>query len=87
MDLVNYQDRERTVYVVSEMEYLPGLPDGYRHAQDRVVNLGACDGDDGRMAGYIHPATDRKKFTLSGKKDIEILDDGYLVGTCKSYQT
>jgi hypothetical protein len=85
LDVVNYQDRERTVYIVSEMEYLPGMPKDYTHAQSRIVYMGACDGDRARMgAANIHPPKDKKKFVLTGKNDIEIMRDGHLVSTCKS---
>jgi hypothetical protein len=85
MDVVNYQDIERTVYIVSEMEFLLGKPKDYQHAQSRIVYMGACDGDKARMgAGNIHPPKDKKKFTLTGKNDIEVMRDGHLVSTCES---
>jgi len=82
MDIVNYHDKQREVYIITEMEYLKGLPAGYKHAQSRIVYMGACDGANAMMsAGNIHPPKDKKKFVLTGKNDIEIMDDGYLVGT------
>jgi hypothetical protein len=87
IDIVNYHNRERTVYTISEMEYLPGKPEGWVDSQKRIVPMGMCDGMNAMMvAGNIHPPTDgQKKFVLSGKNDIEITRDGYLVGTCMGF--
>jgi hypothetical protein len=83
MDVVNYEDRERTVYIASEMEYLPGKPEGYVHAQSRIIPMGVCDGIGGMMtAGNIHPPKEgNKRFVLEGKNDAEVLQDGYLLST------
>jgi len=82
MDVVNYQDRERTLYIVSEMEYIPGKPEGYIHAQSRIVPMGVCDGGLGVLAAVnVRPPVGEKKFILEGKKDIEIIQDGYLTYT------
>src|ERR1700761_8476771 len=68
MDVVNYHDRERTLYMLNELEYFPGMPEGYTHAQHRVVPLGLCDGLMSVMkAGNIHAPTGEKKFVLAGK--------------------
>jgi hypothetical protein len=101
IDIVNYQERERTVYTVNELEYLPGKPEGYVHAQSRskctllnerwlrganqnvpVIPMGVCDGMGSLMnANSIHPTKGNTKFVLTGKNDVEITKDGYLVGT------
>lgn len=84
MDVVNYHDTERTIYIATEMEYLPGQPEGYVHAQSRIVPMGICDGSQGMMgATNIHPPVGEKKFVLEGKNDVEILQDGYLLSTGK----
>jgi hypothetical protein len=84
MDVVNYHDRERTIYMVNEIEYFPGMPEGYTHAQSRIIPMGLCDGLMSVMASNnIHAPVGEKKFTLTGKNDIEIIKDGHLVSTCK----
>jgi hypothetical protein len=85
LDIVNYQDRERTVYIVNEIEYFDGIPEGYKHAQARVVQMGTCDGIERMMAASnIRPPPGEKKFVLSGKNDIDIIKDGHLTATGKS---
>lgn len=84
LDVVNYHDRERTLYTVNEIEYFPGMPEGYSHAQSHVIPMGLCDGIMSVMAANnIHAPVGEKKFTLAGKNDIEITKDGHLVATCK----
>jgi hypothetical protein len=86
LDVVNYHDRERTLFMVNEIEYFPGIPDGYTHAQNHVIPLGLCDGLLNVMkAGNIHAPVNQKKFTLTGQNDIEITRDGHLVATSKLY--
>jgi len=82
MDIVNYQDRERTVYMANEIEYLPGKPEGYTDAQTHVLTMGMCDGGNARMgAMHIHPPQDKKQFTLTGNQPIVVDKEGYLVST------
>ena len=84
MDVVNYHDRERTLYMVNEIEYFPGMPEGYTHAQSHVIPMGLCDGLMSVMAANnIHAPVGEKKFVLTGKNDIEIIKDGHMVSTCK----
>jgi hypothetical protein len=86
MDIVNYHNRERSLYIAVEMEYLPGKPEGYTHAQSHVITMGQCDGINAYPGAMnIHPPKDQKKFTLTGKNDIEIQKDGYMLATCKFY--
>jgi len=82
LDVVNYHDRERTLYMVNEIEYYPGMPEGYTHAQNHVVPLGLCDGLLSVMsANNIHAPVNEKKFTLQGKNEIEVTRDGHLIAT------
>jgi len=69
------------VYTVSEMEYFPGKPDGFVHAQTKTIPMGMCDGLGVMRANNIHPEVGKTKFVISGKNDIEVVKDGYLVGT------
>jgi len=81
VDIVNYHEQERTLYTISEMEYFEGKPEGFVHAQSKILPMGMCDGLGALAANNIHPSIGNKKFVLSGKKDIEVIKDGYLVGT------
>jgi hypothetical protein len=83
MDGVNYHNRERTLYMVNEIEYFPGMPKGYTHAQSHVIPMGLCNGFSNVLANWnIHPPAGQKKFVLEGKNDIEVTKDGHLVATC-----
>ena len=82
IDVVNYLDKERTVYTVSEVEYLPGKPDGYVHTQHYILPLGMCDAGAGMMATNIHAPKGQARFTLEGKNDIVVGKDGWIVQTC-----
>jgi hypothetical protein len=83
IDVVNYNDRERDVYTVSEIEYLPGKPAGYVHTQSHVLPLGMCDSGSGLGATQVRPPAGQRKFTLAGKNEITVAKDGYMVQTCK----
>jgi len=82
MDIVNYQDRERTVYMANEIEYFTGKPADYTDAQTHVLMLGMCDGGSAMMGAMnIHPPKDKKQFTMTGSKPIVVEKEGYMVGT------
>ena len=82
IDIVNYNNEPRTVYTVSEMEYVPGKATNLLAANSVPINLGMCDGAAG-MKAIMEPMAKgqldgKKKFTLSGK-DITISRDGYFL--------
>lgn len=82
IDIVNYNNETRTVYTVSEMEYVSGRPDNLLLANSVPINLGMCDGAAGKKS-IMEPMAKgqldgQKKFTLSGK-DITISRDGYFL--------
>jgi hypothetical protein len=84
LDVVNYYNRERTIYTVSEMEYFPGMTKGFLNTQSDVLPVGMCDGIDSYLAATkIHAPKDQKKFTLSGKNDIVIHKEGYITSICR----
>ena len=77
IDVVNYNNVSRTVYVEADMEYVPGqMKDALPSAQ-QVINLGMCSGFNGVD---IHPPPGQKKFKLEGS-DIVIARDGWMVST------
>jgi hypothetical protein len=84
MDIVNYRNEEKTLYMVNEMEFLPGKPEGYVHAQSRIIPMGLCDGPAGFLtATNVHPPKGQSKFVLEGKNDMTVMQDGHLLNTCK----
>jgi hypothetical protein len=80
LDVVNYNNEERTIWMIGEMEYLPGKAAGLLPAAQQVIDLGMCSGVNGVD---IRPPVGQKRFTIEGK-DIIITRDGYFVYTRKS---
>jgi hypothetical protein len=84
MDIVNYHNRERTVYMVNELEYIQGKPADYTDAQTHVITMGMCDGGASYMGAMnIHAPKDnnKKRFTMTGNKPITVEKEGYMVST------
>jgi hypothetical protein len=83
IDIVNYNNEIRTVFTVSEMEYVPGTPVNVLPANAIPISLGMCDGMSA-MKSILEPmakgqtADGKKNFTLSGR-DITISRDGYFI--------
>ena len=77
--MVNYNNEEKTVWMIGEMEYLPGKTADFLPAAQHVINLGMCTGINGVD---IRPPIGQKKFAIEGK-DIIITRDGYFVYTRK----
>jgi len=74
IDVVNYNNDSRTVYSVSEMEYIPGkVPKALDASQD-VMNIGMCSGS----SGFNVKSNDRKVFSFGGS-NITVSQDGYIV--------
>jgi hypothetical protein len=87
LDIVNYNVQERSLYIYTEVEYLPGNPSGYSSGEQRQIPMGSCDGSflwKALDSVTIHAPAGQKKITLSGKKDLKITQDGLLRGICKS---
>jgi hypothetical protein len=77
--VVNYNNEERTVWMIGEMEYLPGKTADLLPASQHVINIGMCTGVDGVD---IRPPIGQKKFKIEGN-DITFTRDGYFVYTRK----
>lgn len=75
IDVINYNNVERTVYVVGEIEYLPGKQEGYLEARQERVDPGLCGGPDGSM---IHAPKGQTKFSVNST-NIVFARDGYMI--------
>lgn len=75
VDIVNYNNVSRSVYTISEMEYLPGKQEGFLQSTSTGIDLGRCAGKTGM---FVHPPPGQKKFTFAGK-DFTIEKDGYFL--------
>src|ERR1700753_3658852 len=52
VDIVNYNNQSRTIYIHADMEYIPGKVEGVLPSSQQVINLGMCSGFNG---ADIHP--------------------------------
>ncbi|KAF2402560.1 hypothetical protein EJ06DRAFT_547834 [Trichodelitschia bisporula] len=75
MDVVNYNNVERTVYISAEIEFLPGKVPGYLDARQQLVDPGLCSGESGTG---IHPPHGVTKFSVNST-GIVVAHDGYIV--------
>jgi hypothetical protein len=80
IDVVNYNDKERTVYVSAEIEYLPGKAAGYIDTRQERIDPGMCGGESGIA---IHPPQGVQKFSVNST-GVVVARDGYMVNMSKS---
>lgn len=84
LDMVNYKDVARTVYIEAIMDYLPGKQEGWLDSSNAIINLGMCDGaTTGFKANNVHAPVGVTKFSLKSEKPVEIVKDGYIVAASK----
>jgi hypothetical protein len=82
IDIVNYNNKTVNVFTISEIEYVPGKPEGLLPANAVSIALGMCDGSAGMK--LMEPmfkgqtADGKKKFEIAGK-DVIIARDGYFL--------
>lgn len=75
IDVVNYNNVERSVYVSGEIEYLPGKVEGYIDTRQERVDPGLCGGPNGAA---IHPPKGQSKFMVNST-GIVAARNGYIV--------
>jgi hypothetical protein len=75
IDIVNYNNESRTVYTVSELEYLPGKQPGFLSSGTSGIDIGMCSGKTGM---FITAPKGEERFTFSGK-DVTVGHDGYFL--------
>jgi hypothetical protein len=80
IDVVNYNNVERTVYTYTEIEYLPGKPAGYIDSNLQLIDPGQCGGEHGTL---IHPPKGIQKFQVNSTGIIAALD-GYIINLSTS---
>jgi hypothetical protein len=74
IDIVNNEKVAKDLYMIAEMEYLPGKPKDILGAQHTVIDLGFCDGQNGLN---IHAPPGKTKWSLKGST-ILVTKDGWL---------
>jgi hypothetical protein len=71
VDIVNYDKVAKDLYMVIELEYLPGKPANTLSAQHANINLGMCDTQDGLN---VHGPQGQTKWSLRGSEMIVTRD-------------
>jgi hypothetical protein len=79
VDIVNYDNVAKDLYMVSELEYLPGKQTDRLPAQHSVIDIGLCDGQD---ALNVHAPPGQTKWSIKGSP-ITVAKDGLLANACK----
>jgi hypothetical protein len=74
IDIVNNQKVEKDLYMIAEIEYLPGKPKDVLSAQHEIIDLGFCDEQNGTD---IHAPPSQTKWSLKGSA-VVITKDGWL---------
>ncbi|KAF2670171.1 hypothetical protein BT63DRAFT_424121 [Microthyrium microscopicum] len=74
-ELVNYANDTVSVFAVTETEYLPGKPEGFKDVVTEVFSVNQCDG--GNLA--LRPPPGQLKYSLKSQ-NMTILHDGYVLG-------
>jgi hypothetical protein len=80
IDVVNYNNVERTVYVRMELEYLPGKAPGYLDVRQERLDPGMCGGPSNGNA--LRPPRGVSKFSVNST-GIVIGREGYIVNLSK----
>ncbi|TID18936.1 putative amidase [Venturia nashicola] len=75
IDVINYNDVERTVYVEAEMEFLPGKQEGFLEARQERIDPGLCGGQNGVL---IHAPKGQTKFSVNST-GVVAARDGYFI--------
>lgn len=75
IDVINYNNEVRTVYTVTEIEYLDGKPAGYLDTRQQRVDPGICGGPNGAA---IHPPKGQSRFSVK-TQNIVAKKDGYIL--------
>ena len=75
VDMANYKDTPRTLYSVSEIEFLPGKNPGLLPAEQMTMDIGTCGGEKGIA---IHVPKGQTKYTIKSQ-EITVATDGYLI--------
>jgi hypothetical protein len=78
-DVVNYNTEEKTIYSVTEFDYIKGKPEGFLETSAQTLQVGMCNGMADLMNLY---SPKQKKFAVLGKP-MNITMDGYIVAQRK----
>jgi hypothetical protein len=73
-EVVNYTNDTKTIYTVSDIEYIPGKPKGLLNVAIMIASVDQCDG--GKMGLKVPEGKTKFDFT---SKDMVITGDGWIL--------
>jgi hypothetical protein len=74
-ELVNYSKEPKNIYVVTEIDYLPGNTPGMMDTSVGIMSINQCDA---MPNPFLQPPAGKKVFDMKSK-EITILQDGYML--------
>jgi hypothetical protein len=82
-EVLNYNNEAKSVYVVSELEYLEGKPKGFMETMFQPMTAAGCDWNNAlSLGGLIYAPKGRTKFSIKSPEQISTRD-GYIVHISK----
>jgi hypothetical protein len=81
-EVINYLDQDKKVYVVADIEYLPGRQPDWYEADLQALFISGCDWANIGGAMNLKLPQGEKKHTFKSK-DMMFAEDGYLVNLSK----
>lgn len=85
-EIVNYKEYDQDIWLVPEIEYIPGKPEGYSDSDLYIISPETCDSKWGVYSGTFKPKAGATKFNLTGS-DMTFENDGTIVWSRKYSST
>jgi hypothetical protein len=83
-DVVNYNLDQKTIYSVTELEFIRGKPEGFLESSVQVFNVAQCDS---KSNGVFNIPKEQKKWEMKTRTPMTVSKDGYIVSIRKSVLT
>jgi len=64
LDIVKYNNFPQKIYLLGDMEFIEGKPEGLLDTSIQLANVGKCTG----QGLYVNIPKGKQQFTLSGKE-------------------
>jgi hypothetical protein len=74
-EVVNYNNETKTIYAVSEIEYIPGKVKGFKDVVTQILQVNQCEG--GNLG--LHAPVGKNVFSFSSA-NMTSLQDGFILG-------
>jgi hypothetical protein len=78
-EVINYSNEPKKIFVVPEIEYVPGKPEGVMDVSIQLLGATQCDG---MSSGLLRPPPGQKVFSFKSK-NISVIQNGYILSRRK----